>query len=97
MASACLAEMRALYPRGDYPFSQPVFTKSQVLGQVVRFYHHILIAQNASDQGPVASHRLVCFQRQPDAKLEMYVFTGMALGPEGENWGFVILSPPFHN
>jgi hypothetical protein len=97
MASACLAEMRAIYPPGNYQFSPPLFAASRTLGQVVRIDYEVAAMPNEATQVAARFNRLVCFQQPEQAKLEMYLFTGMALDPRDDTQNLRIETPPFHN
>lgn len=78
MASACFAELRAVYPEEKHDFSNLVFTQSKVLGAVVRIDYRIAGTQDKAAPDPAPINRLVCYRREGDAKLEMYTIRGVA-------------------
>jgi hypothetical protein len=83
MASACFAELKVVYPDERHAFSNPVFTQSKILGEVVRVDYRVGETPNSAAANPEATNRLICHRHAEDAKLEMYTIRGIT-GPADE-------------
>lgn len=90
MASACFAELKVVYPDERHAFASPAFTRSKVLGEVVRVEYLISEAPNNVAANPDVTNRLICYRHAEDEKLEMYTIRGIT-GPGAEPGSIMIV------
>lgn len=91
MASACFAELKVVYPEERHVFSNPVFTQSKVLGEVVRVDYRIAGTPNNAAANPEMTNRLICYRHAEYEKLEMYTMRGIK-GP-ADKLGPIMIVP----